>query len=116
MGPVGVEKRLFNAEVLETTRATDPIYVCEGITDVLTAFQIGKPAVGILGATSFRPEWAAKFRKRDVHIVPDNDSAGHRMGEAMARMLAREGLSFVIQRLPFGKDLNDYMLGRDRRR
>lgn len=48
--------------------------LCEGESDTQTLWYLGFPALGVPGATTFKPEWAQRLAglKLYLHIEPDN--------------------------------------------
>jgi len=99
---------LFNEDAL----ADEVVYITEGPTDCITAVQNGLPAVAVLGATSFKQEFAPRFsRCEKVYVCLDGDPAGEagasRIGEFMPDR------SYIVQ-LPPGVDLDEYLRGHSR--
>jgi DNA primase len=101
---------LFNADTLTTAGTT--ITLCEGVTDVLSAFELGKDAVGLLGASSrLDGQMVALFRGRNLAVLGDADKAGRSFAQRMSALFAPHGLTIIRKRLPPGcNDLNDYLL------
>ena len=108
-----VPPRLFNVAVLSDPSA-GTIHLCEGITDVLSAAELGLAAIGILGAHAPLPEgWIGRLRGRNVVVVPDDDNSGRAFFARLQAELAACGLTVVRLRLPAGcNDLNDALLTR----
>jgi DNA primase len=106
----GIKKPLYNIDVLLDRSTDKAVWVCEGITDVLSATELGIQAVGVLGATSFSKEFADYFRGRDVHVIPDCDRAGKTMGRKLQKIFTQYGVNSIVQKLPYGKDVNEYLL------
>lgn len=95
---------------LFAVRAVDKpvVFICEGEIDTITMWQLGFPAVGIPGATSWKKEWRWLFRDcQEVCLCLDMDEAGIRATQNIYRDLY--GLGPVITRieLPEGLDVND---------
>jgi DNA primase len=112
MGLNGVRKPVFNADAAFRARS---IYVCEGVTDTLSAFELRLPAIGLTGAnTPFPEELLRSMRNKTAYLVPDNDESGRSMEERMIALFRKSGIQCVIQRVPHGKDLNDYLVWRKR--
>lgn len=101
---------LFNADTLTTAGTT--ITLCEGVTDVLSAFELGKDAVGLLGASSrLDGQTVPLFRGRNLAVLGDADKAGRSFAHRMSALFAPHGLTIIRKRLPSGcNDLNDYLL------
>lgn len=52
------------------------ILLCEGEPDAIAAISVGAAAVAVPGIEAWRPEWASRFRGRDVLICFDADAPG----------------------------------------
>lgn len=109
---LGIRPPFFNADVLDDPAATE-VVLCEGISDTLSAAELGRKAVGLLGAGSpLADSDAHLLRRKIVYVVADRDAAGGKMGERLHGQLVRAGAHPVIQRLPEGCcDLNEYLVG-----
>jgi DNA-binding transcriptional ArsR family regulator len=60
------------------------LYLCEGETDALTLWHAGLPALGIPGATAWKPEWWRNLWEFGrIVIIPDADKAGEQMTERL---------------------------------
>lgn len=70
-------------QLLDENRQKEPIYICEGSTDVfaldwlLRRIKESGIVLGVPGSNTFRGEWAHYFEKRDVIIIYDHDEAGY---------------------------------------
>lgn len=108
MGPRGITKPVYNIGRIQNAKS---VYICEGATDVLAAFELKFTAIGLLGATSNIPNSTLiALNGRTIYIVPDNDDVGEQMAERVQTKLKKAGLAAVIKRLPCGKDLNDFLI------
>lgn len=95
------EARLFNVRAIH--RAQDTISVTEGELDAITLEQCGYPAVGVPGASGWRPRHARMLAGfRTVYVIGDGDHAG--------RDFAREVLdtlpSATVVNMAEGMDVN----------
>jgi hypothetical protein len=64
------------------------------------------------GANSWRDEYAPFFKGKGVFIIPDNDEAGRRHADTVARSIASYALEIRIVNLPdlpLGGDVIDYL-------
>jgi len=98
---------VFNRSALSDGTAT--ISICEGVTDVISAHELGMPAIGLVGANA-RLEDATLdlLRGRNVAIFGDRDAAGSRFARHLVDRLAEIGVTAIPKRLPPGADdLND---------
>lgn len=108
--PSSLPPPLFNGDALSTAKRT--ITLCEGVTDVISAFELDMDAVGLLGTSSrLDGETVARFLGRNLAIVGDEDEAGRDFARRMSSLFAPHGLTIVRKRLPAGcNDLNDYLI------
>ncbi|SFI94461.1 Toprim-like [Bradyrhizobium sp. Gha] len=110
MGLNGVRKLIFNQDAVSQAKN---IYICEGVTDTLSATEMGLTAIGLTGAsTTFSTNLLRSMRSKTAYIIPDNDEAGKAMEARVTALFRRAGIQFVVQRVPHGKDLNDYLVWR----
>ena len=110
LGLIGkTTKRLFNADRLADLKKGDKIYICEGEFDALILEQNGYNAVAILGTTNFAPEMTKLFKGLDVILCLDNDDAGKRATNEIAKIFLLKGQKVSSKQLPAGiKDISDY--------
>ncbi|MFC3786172.1 DNA primase [Sphingopyxis italica] len=102
----------FNLDALGKPGPT--ITVCEGITDVLSAHELGMLPIGLLGATrELEPQIIDCLIGRNVAIFTDADPAGRGLAKRLRDRLAARGISVVTKNLPpEANDLNDYLRSR----
>lgn len=108
----GEEARVYNVKALQ--RQEQYICVTEGEIDAITASMCGLPAVGIPGASMWKPYFFRMLRWYDhVFVMADNDDTG--AGMAFAEKVARSVKNVSIILMPEGHDLNSFyvMKGRD---
>lgn len=103
----GQPSPLFQPELLT---GGAPVFLVEGTFDALSAEELGHRAAALNGSGN-REKAAALLRTLDkpapILLLPDNDSAG----EAWANALESEfSWLYRCPPLPFGKDLNEYLL------
>lgn len=100
---------VYNSNALSTYQST--ITICEGLTDVLSAHQLGKSAIGLLGANSSLPRDVIELlQAKNVEIIADADPAGNKLTQRLVSELALLGITVVSRRLPHGcNDLNDFL-------
>lgn len=109
MGLNGQPKRCYR--LLGSGRRT--VWLCEGITDALTAAELGHDAVGLLGADAIPdPQTLSLLRGREVYVVGDNDNSGARFSARLLRLLSVNAIAADVIPLPPGfNDLNDWKNG-----
>lgn len=99
----------YNVDVLAGSATT--IGICEGVTDVLSAHQLGWTAIGLVGAGA-KPDATtlSKLAGRNVAVFSDADKAGAALSRAITQSLRSHGATVVRKILPLGlNDLNDYL-------
>lgn len=107
MGLSGISKPIYNTDSIKSAK---DIYICEGCIDVLSAHELGRTAIGLMGAATKLPSSViASLKATMVYIVPDRDDAGARMADATRDSLKKRGVQCVVQTLNVGKDLNEYL-------
>jgi DNA primase catalytic core len=111
LGLLGIAKPLYNRNVLINLSPNSPVLICEGITDTLTASQLGFNAVGVLGAASFRKEWVNDLTKFRIMVIPDNDSAGKMFEQKVKNAFQEKGHVIEVIQIKIGKDLSDLLKG-----
>lgn len=113
---IGCKTGLWGIQHLKSN-TTAPVYLCEGEWDGI-AFQwllkhLGKPGVvvAVPGANTFKDEWVAPFKGRNVFVCYDNDKAGA-AGEVIVENALRKiakNLHYVNwpKSTPSGYDIRD---------
>lgn len=111
----GIQRPIFNVDVLKTLKLNQKIYVTEGAFDAMSLTQHGFPAVSFGSAKTFKKEWARLFKRYEVVVFFDNDNAGVQGGLDMLELLTLAGINAYRKYLPFGhNDINDYFQQHDR--
>lgn len=106
VGLSGISKRIYNRDVVATSSS---IFICEGVIDVLSAYELGLAAIGLPGAaTRLDEKLLQQLRSKSVYIVPDRDDAGTRMANRLVASLRERGIQTVVQQVE-GADVNDYL-------
>jgi DNA primase len=105
----GLRPPIYNVDVL---RRAGNVFLCEGVTDVLSAYELNRPAFALLGAgAQMPPDCIELLRNRTVCILSDNDRAGRSMGQRLLEQLSRLGIDVVVQKWPAGiKDVSDHLI------
>ena len=88
------------------------ILICEGVTDTLSAHELGRPAIGLIGVNAqLNPATIARLRGHNVVLIGDRDTPGQRFARGTVRLLSQQGITAVARKLPAGaNDLNDVLL------
>lgn len=101
----GDKARLFNTHAL--TRYSKDIAITEGEIDAITAELAGVPAVGVPGASLWKPFYRELFLGyRHVNILADGDEPGLDFARKVARTLPNAR----IIPMPDGEDVNSLVL------
>jgi len=102
---------LYNRDALTELEKGKKIYIAEGVFDAMMLEQNGYKAVGILGVNNFKPDNADLFKGLDVVLALDNDEAGERGTNELAKMFYLKGQGVSSKQLPDGiKDITDYFI------
>lgn len=100
---------MYNTDVLDELEKGSKVYVCEGVFDAMVLTQNGYKAVAILGVNNFKSEATELFKGLSVVLCLDNDEAGQRGTQELAKMFLLKGQAVTSKRLPDGvKDISDY--------
>lgn len=101
----GEEARIFHPQGL--ARPEPYVCVCEGEIDAITATACGLPAIGIPGASMWRPYFGRALRwYQQVFVLADNDDKG--AGMKFAEQIANSVKNVVIVPMPEGHDVNSF--------
>lgn len=112
--PRGIEAQVYSWETLGNTN--DKIVICEGELDKLLLSSKKIPAItSTHGAMTFKKEWIEKVQKSPkIYICFDNDEAGKKGAERVAKMVKNEENKIYIITLPQeigeGGDITDYFI------
>ena len=112
--PKGIEAQIYGWETLR--KITEKIIVCEGELDRLALLSKDIPAItSTHGAMTFKQEWVEELRKvKNIYICFDNDEAGKKGTERVAKMVENGGNELYIITLPQevgdGGDITDYLV------
>lgn len=103
----GSKPRLFNTHAL--TRYSPDMAITEGELDAVVAELAGVPAVGVPGASMWRPYFRELFLGyRNVNILADGDDAGMEFAKSVAKTLPN---SRIIS-MPDGEDVNSLVVSK----
>lgn len=104
-GVTGDSTHLYNVGALH--QAGDTVVVTEGELDALISTEAGMPAVGVPGATNWKPFYYRLFDDYErVIIVGDGDTAGREFVATLARNLGNS----IRRPMPEGYDVNSFVL------
>ncbi len=112
--PKGIEAQIYDWEMLKG--ASSPLVICEGEMDRLALLSKGIPAItSTHGAMTFKQEWIERIGKgRKIYICYDNDEAGKKGSERVAKLLENTENEIFIVTLPQevgeGGDITDYLI------
>ncbi len=110
-------RRLYNADVLADGKVKR-IAICEGVIDVLSATQLGRDAIGLIGVNSeLSEEEIIALRGKQVDLLLDWDVAGEKGAAKIRKKLALFGVTTTRKSAPTSgaTDVNDYLRGGNKR-
>jgi hypothetical protein len=98
----------FNLDYCEKQKLC---FITEGPLDAIACMQMGIPAMASnSGAEHFESEWIAKlWRVRKIYIIFDNDAAGKRGAQRIAKIMGNKAKVFCFDNFDAGFDPNDYL-------
>lgn len=103
----GTHKRFYGEQVL--TREfpeTREVFIVEGVFDVLTLYQIGLPALGLLGVgNNYQASELTNSKYRRIILLLDGDEAGREGARKLAESI--KGKEVIVINLREGLDPND---------
>lgn len=114
--PKGVEAQLYDWSTLVKNNNDEQLVISEGELDRLLLISRGVSAISSThGAMTFKNEWVEKIGKnRKIYICFDNDEAGKKGSERVAKMVENGGCETHIITLPdeVGEhgDITDYFV------
>ena len=79
---------LYGIWLLEKIREEGYVILCEGESDTQTLWHLGFPALGVPGATTFKPEWAADLAGLKLYLHIEPDQGGQTFRAAMLKKLS----------------------------
>lgn len=85
--PDGEGVPLYGQDVLAKADPQAPVVIVEGESDCHAAWQRGVVAVGLPGASQWRPEYAGLLRGRTVYVWQEPDEGGATMVASIAKSL-----------------------------
>jgi DNA primase len=107
----GHRHRVYNVDVLASS--AERIAICEGVTDTLSAIELGYQAVGLVGVSARFTEAQIKaLRRRTVLLLLDWDARGEARSRELVAELAKFGVASVRLARPSAtvSDLNEYLV------
>jgi|SRR5665213_48157 len=93
-------------------RSVDDLFICEGVTDVLSMVELGyENVIGVPGANNFHPDWLIDFKGKRIVLALDNDKAGAAAAGRIGNYARSRGLIVDSFTLPVGiKDINKLLM------
>ena len=91
-GRAGMSPILYGLPDLEDARALGYLYICEGESDAMTLWYYGKLAVGVPGASSFKPQWVSYFKGIDeIRVLVEPDEGGAKLWSSLIKCEGLKG-------------------------
>ena len=84
---------LYGIWRLEMIRSAGRVVLVEGESDTQTLWRLGIPALGVPGATTYRPEWTKKLEGLRVYLHIEPDRGGETFRIQMINKLRAGGFS-----------------------
>jgi DNA primase len=107
----GVETCIYNLQIINELSKGQEIIICEGVTDCISALSMGKPAIGIPGATGFKKEYVEYLKNYKLIVIPDNDKAGQLFERKIRSLFTQNGKEVFVSQLDKKfKDLSEYYI------
>jgi DNA primase len=106
-----VNTAIFNIQVLSKLQVGEKVIITEGVTDCISCMSMGYKSVGIIGASSFKKEYAHLFINYIPVVMPDNDSAGKMFSNKIREALFEIGKELIV--IPIDqryKDISEYYM------
>ena len=86
VGKKGMSPILYGLPDLEDARKMGYVYVVEGESDCHTLWYYGKPAVGVPGASNFKPQWVPLFKGIDeIRVLVEPDEGGAALWSSLVK-------------------------------
>ena len=111
-----VKTDIFNMQIVNYLKKDEYLYICEGVTDVISMHENGHKAIGILGASGFKKEWAYRLRNYKLRIMPDNDTAGESFAKKVHAAFRDIGKPIEVVKMTGGKDYSEWVKNKVKRR
>lgn len=112
LSPAGEKLGVFN--VTDLLHYQDYVAICEGELDAVAVAQCGIPAVGIPGASNWKPHFSRLFDGIPrIYVIGDNDykaDGGGNAGQEFARKVCEELPQALNILLPQGMDASEFLL------
>jgi len=101
----------FNLQILNKLPKLSHVVIAEGVTDCISCCVLGRPAIGIIGASGFKEEYLTFFKDFIPVIIPDNDKAGNLFASRIKKLFERVGKELFVVPLDIQfKDISDYYI------
>ncbi len=110
--------RIYNVDALIDSKAST-IDICEGVIDTLSAIELGRRAIGLMGTGfSLSTEQFIRLRGRQVNILLDWDRPGDTTSAELKRKMRRLGIVSTRKNRPSptADDLNEYLVELNKQR
>lgn len=84
---------LYGLWSLKTVRERGYVILVEGESDTHTLWYLGLPALGVPGASTYRPEWSEKLKGLKLYLHIEPDQGGKTFLEQMTKKLRDGGFT-----------------------
>ena len=110
-----VETVPFNLPILKTPLKENVLVITEGVTDCISCCLMGRPAVGIIGASGFKRKYVKQLKDFNIYVIPDKDKsqAGEKFANKIISDFATIGKTVRVVHLPEDcKDISEYYMNK----
>ena len=107
----GRTRRTFNVDELDAKGSQ--LAICEGVSDTLSAEELGFRSIGILGVSYGLPDdQIQKLKGKDIILLLDWDDAGEARAATLEEELCKRGIMVTrkSQPSPGIKDMNQFLM------
>jgi len=98
---------LFNLDQVAVLPAGTAVFVAEGAPDAMILEQEGFHAVGLIGSSGFKPEWAPDLARFKVCLALDNDEAGRIGTRKITRLFHEHHVPVPVSVIELPEGIND---------
>jgi DNA primase len=107
----GIETCIYNLQIVNELSKGQELIICEGVTDCIASLSMGRPAIGIPGASAFKEEYVELLKSYKLILVPDRDETGPILEKKIKNLFLKNGKEVFVSKLDKNfKDLSDYYI------
>jgi len=104
----------YNLNIISQIKFGDDVYLCEGISDTITAIHFNLNAIGILGANNFNDQLLPILQNYRIFVIPDRDRGGDSFLQSVREAFLTIGKTVQQIKIPtIYNDLNEFFNKKD---